>query len=150
VKRTSILIVLIVTLALTAIAVANPAASTFVGEAKCKMCHKIQHTSWAATKHAKAFQSLKPAEQKDPKCVNCHVTNNDAAMPGVQCEQCHGAGSAYMNMKVMKDPAAARANGLIEANKALCEKCHNKQSPTFKGFNFDEAVKKVHDHKPKA
>jgi Cytochrome c554 and c-prime len=150
VKKLSIFVVLIVTLALTASVMANPPEHKFVGEAKCKMCHKIQDTSWAATKHAKAFDALKPNEQKDAKCFGCHVTNNDPAMPGVQCEACHGGGGDYMTMKVMKDPAAAKAAGLVKPDKAACEKCHNKQSPTFKGFNFEEAVKKVHDHKPKA
>ena len=28
---------------------------TYVGADKCKLCHKIEYTSWAATKHAKAF-----------------------------------------------------------------------------------------------
>jgi hypothetical protein len=53
-----------------------------------------------------------------------------------------------MAMSVMKKKAEAIAAGLVEPTKAVCEKCHNKQSPTFKGFNFEEAVKKVHAHKP--
>jgi hypothetical protein len=36
-------------------------------------------------------------------------------------------------------------NGLIEPNEEVCKKCHNKKSPTFKGFDFKEWVKKV-DH----
>lgn len=129
----------------------------FVGVAKCKMCHKIQATSWANTKHAKAADVLKPEEQKNPKCTECHMTGKTADNPGVQCEACHGAGKDYMTMKVMKDPAAAKTAGCItNPSKEVCTHCHAAKSPTgnpnpnFKAFNYDEAVKKVHDHKPKA
>ena len=121
----------------------------FVGPEKCKICHKIQYASWSVTKHAKAIQALKPEEQKDAKCFGCHVTNSDASMPGVQCEQCHGAGGEYQGLKVMKDHAASVAAGLLLPTKDDCVKCHNSKSPQFKGFNFDEAAKKVHEHKPK-
>ncbi len=38
----------------------------YVGADKCKMCHKKDgvHPSWLETKHAKAWESLKPADQK--------------------------------------------------------------------------------------
>lgn len=134
----------------SAVALAAAPDHKYIGAQKCKICHKIQHTSWLATKHAKAFETLKPAEQKDPKCYQCHVTDNDAAMVGVQCEQCHGPGSDYQGLKVMKDRAASIAAGLILPTKEVCVQCHNSKSPNFKGFNFDEAVKKVHEHKPKA
>jgi hypothetical protein len=129
----------------------------FVGAAKCKMCHKIQNTSWLASKHAKAADVLKPEEQKNPKCTECHMTGKAAENPGVQCEACHGAGKDYMTMKVMKDPVAAKAAGCtVKVTKETCVKCHAAKSPSgnpntnFKSFNYEEAVKKVHDHKPKA
>jgi hypothetical protein len=59
-----------------------------VGAEKCgKMCHKVQFESWAKSKHG-----LDRAK-------------------GANCETCHGAGSAYMPMSVMKDPAKAKAAG---------------------------------------
>ena len=135
---------------------ASAADHEFVGVAKCKMCHKIQATSWAATKHAKAADLLKPEEQKNPKCTECHMTGKAAEFPGVQCESCHGPGKDYMSMKVMKDPAAAKAAGCItKVPKEVCQKCHAAKSPTgnpnpnFKSFHYEEGVKKVHDHKPK-
>lgn len=144
-----------VVLLLTALALAGSTAAAaaaehkYVGTEKCKICHKIQHTSWSVGKHAKAFQSLKPEEQKDRKCFTCHVTNGNAAMPGVQCEQCHGPGSDYMGVKVMQNRAAAVAAGLKIPTKEDCVQCHNAKSPNFKGFDFDTAVKAVHKHKPK-
>ena len=91
-----------------------------VGSAKCKMCHKVEFDSWAKTKHATA----------DPK---------------TECETCHGNGAAHIKMSVMKDPAQAKAGGLIaKPEKATCTaKCH--KPAEFK----DEMLTKVHDKKPK-
>lgn len=124
------------------------AQHAFVGPEKCKMCHKVEYTSWAATKHAKAWDSLKPAEQTNAKCNVCHSTKLPE-YTGVSCEACHGAGGDYWKMSVMKDKNLAIQNGLVIPDEKVCVKCHNKQSPTFKGFNFAEAKTKVHEHKAK-
>ncbi|MFH1070514.1 MAG: multiheme c-type cytochrome, partial [Candidatus Glassbacteria bacterium] len=95
-----------------------------------------------------------PAE--DPKCLKCHVTAFDApaAMKdvkysnaeGITCETCHGPGSDYSPIKVMKDRAASVAAGLILPEVSTCVKCHNQQSPTFKSFNCAEMWAKIaHD-----
>jgi hypothetical protein len=155
-KRFVLLVTLTAMLGVGLFFTVSAADHEFVGVAKCKMCHKIQATSWAATKHAKAADILKPEEQKNPKCTECHMTGKTAENPGVQCESCHGAGKDYMSMKVMKDPAAAQAAGCVtKVTKEICVQCHVAKSPkgnpnpSFKAFNYEEAVKKVHDHKPK-
>src|SRR5512145_3258941 len=52
----------------------KPAAKpSYIGSAKCKMCHIAQHKAWAASKHAAAFAALKPDEAKKKECVGCHV-----------------------------------------------------------------------------
>jgi hypothetical protein len=92
-----------------------------VGSDKCaKMCHKVQYESWAASKHG-------------------------TATPKTECETCHGNGADYMKMSVMKDPAAAKAAGLIaKPDKASCTaKCH--KPAEFK----DDMIAKVHAHKAK-
>ncbi|HUJ79410.1 MAG TPA: multiheme c-type cytochrome, partial [Nitrospiria bacterium] len=53
---------------------ASGEAPAYVGVAKCKICHSKQFKVWSDSKHTKAFEALKPAEQKDPKCLGCHVT----------------------------------------------------------------------------
>jgi hypothetical protein len=123
---------------------------TFIGADKCRICHKVEHTSWATTKHAKALESLKPEEQKKKECVECHTTGAKNELPGVQCEACHGAGSEYKTMSIMKDKQKAIAAGLIIPTEKVCVQCHNKKSPTFKGFDWTEMSKKVHDKKKKA
>ena len=93
-----------------------------VGADKCaKMCHKVEFQSWSETPHAKL-------EAK-----------------GATCETCHGPGSAYMTLSVMKDPAKAKAAGLIaKPDKASCSPCHKAGSVT------DAMMTKIHAHKPKA
>ena len=92
-----------------------------VGADKCaKMCHKVEYESWAKTKHA-------------------------TSTPKTECETCHGNGADYMKMSVMKDPAAAKAAGLIaKPDKASCTaKCH--KAAEFK----DDMMAQVHDKKKK-
>jgi hypothetical protein len=113
----------------------------YIGAAKCKMCHKVSYASWAETPHAKAFDKLKPEEQSKAECLKCHATGDSAELPGVQCEACHGAGGGYKSMKVMKDPEAARAAGLLIPDEAFCRKCHEGAPHDQPAFDYAEAVK---------
>ena len=72
---------------------------------------------------------------------------------GFQCETCHGPGSEYKSMKVMKNRAEAVELGLVvwesdEAIAKMCQGCHNEESPTFIGFNFDEMYPKIKHNIP--
>lgn len=129
----------------------------YVGSKKCKMCHNkepkgAQFTQWSESKHAKAMESLSAEEAKDPKCLKCHSTygsvNPDLVLTlkveeGVSCESCHGPGSKYFPTGIMKNKEKAMANGMIMPTKEVCEKCHNAESPHFKGFDFAEYVKQI-------
>ena len=116
----------------------------YVGEKACKMCHKVEYDSWMTTKHATAWATLKPEEQKKAECAGCHQTGKTAAdsmIVNVSCEACHGPGSEYKAMTKMKDLKLATAAGLMMPTEATCVQCHNKNSPNFKAFSFAEAVK---------
>lgn len=140
----------------------------YVGVKTCGMCHKSEKQGkqlgiWEASKHSKAYKTLeseeaqriskekgltKPANES-PECLKCHVTGygQDASLfdakfdmkDGVQCEACHGPGSDYKTMSVMKDKEKAVAAGLVLGDEKLCKTCHNEESPTFdkeKGFDY--------------
>ncbi|MEW6337936.1 MAG: multiheme c-type cytochrome [Acidobacteriota bacterium] len=126
----------------------SDAEPTFIGAAKCKMCHKLQHDSWLETKHAKATESAKNANDMkfEAACLGCHATNADEALTGVQCEACHGPGSDYKSIQVMKDRAKAVANGLVIPTQATCNRCHDGKEHR-KAVKFDVTV--VHAHKKK-
>jgi hypothetical protein len=132
----------------------------YIGAVKCKMCHNKadkgeQFNKWQAGPHAKAMESLKGDEAKDPKCLKCHSTAASVdskllagikAEEGVSCESCHGPGSMYKTAAIMKNQKLSLAKGLILPEEAVCKTCHNEESPHYKGFNFEEYVAKIaHD-----
>lgn len=129
----------------------------YIGAAKCKTCHNkpatgAQYKQWLGTKHATAMESLKGDEKNDPKCLKCHSTvgHVDESLiatlkvsEGVSCESCHGAGAGYKSNSVMKSREKSLAKGLIMPTEQVCLQCHNDESPHFKGFDYDEYVKKI-------
>jgi hypothetical protein len=135
------------------------AQNKYIGADKCKMCHNKpekgeQYNKWFSDPHSKAYAALKGDDATNPKCLKCHATAAcDASLnggvkltEGVSCESCHGPGSMYKTLTIMKDRTKAIANGLIVPNEALCKKCHNSESPNFKGFNYTEYLAKIkHD-----
>lgn len=164
--------------AVNVVAHATEGGWQFIGVDGCKMCHKTeksgdQYGKWMESKHAKAFEVLgteaaKTAAvaagiegnpQEADECLQCHVTGHGAPAEmlgakytkeeGVGCESCHGAGSGYKAKKTMEDQAASIAAGLIMPTEAQCRSCHNEKSPTFKEFNYEEAVKKIAHPTPK-
>ncbi len=142
------------------ISVVNAQDFKYIGAAKCKMCHNKadkgeQFNKWAASPHAKAMASLKGADAKNPKCLKCHSTaaSVDQSLvatitveEGVSCESCHGPGSAYKVATIMKDKKMALTKGMTLPEEKVCKKCHNEESPNYKGFNYKEyAAKIAHD-----
>ena len=172
-KLSRFLIMLV--LGLFVVAASAPAQNKYVGAKMCKACHNSEKQGkifdvWSKTKHAEAYKTLASAKANEiakskgiakpaaeaKECLECHAKPIDEkildkgydAKDGVQCELCHGAGSAYKNMAVMKDKAKVFAAGLTEfKDKATIEKfcrtCHNDKSPTFKEFKFDEMWGKI-------
>ncbi len=151
----------------------------YVGVAKCKTCHNTkksgkQYTIWKNGPHAKAMESLKSEKalayakkhgiadpSKDPKCTKCHSTMASVDQKlidpkgkltmeeGVSCESCHGPGSAYKKMSIMKNHEKALANGLIVPDEKVCTTCHNKENPFYKPFDFKKYAAKIAHPTPK-
>lgn len=139
---------------------------TYVGATKCKTCHKSdkrgnQIKLWQESKHSQSYEYLKtdraldsakkraleihPTEAAD--CLKCHGPLHEKApelkTEGVTCEVCHGAGSGYKSLKIMKDREEASKNGLIvygtpETRKKLCLTCH-----TSEEFDFETSWEKI-------
>jgi len=91
---------------------------TRVGAAKCRVCHKLQYASWSETAHAKRE-------------------------PPLDCESCHGPGSEYKSLSVMKDSEKAKAAGLVLPDATFCMTCHRQ------GWS-DDLLQKAHAHKEPA
>ena len=73
---------------------------------------------------------------------------DSADLPNVQCEACHGPGSEYKSMSIMKDKEKAIAAGLVLPTEKTCLGCHTGAPHEQPKFNYQEAVKEgVHEHK---
>ena len=145
----------------------------YTGVAACAACHKgpahgFQFSKWRDGPHARAFAVLateraaeiaaKAGVGGDPQtsaaCLSCHTTGHGVAATsfapefdhrdGVQCESCHGPGSAYSAEEVMKDADAAKKAGLIKAVESTCRPCHEKPClDDAEPFDYDAAVKAI-------
>ena len=136
----------------------------YIGAKKCKTCHNsakkgAQYKLWTESKHAQAFLTLASPEaikfaaeqgiknpQKAPECLQCHVTGYGEPADhfaatfseslGVQCESCHGAGSAYYKKKPMMEIRSKKVTpetyGLVMPTAEICAKCHNEKSRSGK------------------
>lgn len=132
---------------------AAPKKPVYVGVRVCAGCHtgqKIgnQYSIWLHSKHGQAYAVLAKPEglemaklsglrtlpQDSAICLGCHATSwnaeeweKDATFhieDGVQCEGCHGPGSEYASLEVMKDRQAAMKAGLRLPDRDYCVNCH--------------------------
>ena len=159
----------------------NDSEFKYIGATKCgSVCHKgesngSQYDIWQSSKHSKAYQTLltpeadKIAKDKGfttaaaetPECIKCHVLGKELneseftetfdKTQGVQCETCHGPGSEYKPIPVMKDKELAKQKGLIihkDDKQEFCTTCHNAESPTFKGFELETEWEKIKHLRP--
>lgn len=131
-----------------------------------------QYPKWKDSAHAKAFDVLGTPEaaeiakkkgiegspQEAAACMKCHSTawglSAEALAAtkltmdeGVSCESCHGPGSGYWKKNVMEQVAEgeveAASVGLVLPTEETCKRCHNEESPTFKGFDFKTYAAKI-------
>jgi hypothetical protein len=127
----------------------------YVGTARCKMCHNkeekgAQFSKWEASRHAKAFETLK-SEQAAQIAADKGIEGNAWKAP--ECLKCHTTGFGAGGYEVMGDDfwnpadddkvgrkAVKRMNGLQVVG---CEACHGagsayKSSKTMKAIYSGE------------
>jgi len=146
----------------------------YVGEKVCRSCHHLQgnrnqYNPWRMSKHANAYSSLFNSESieiaelsgidiepfNSPICLGCHTTayneedwERDPSFhfeDGVQCEQCHGPGSDYIDVDIMQDREEAIKSGLKYPQKRDCLVCHKEKNShvavlNSKKFVYEEAL----------
>lgn len=160
-------LILVLTLAAACVFIVNLFAQefTYVGSAKCKICHRTeaqgqQFPIWEGTKHAKSFTVLTSDDAKalaadapdNAECLKCHGPLADFKAEGVTCEVCHGPGSAYKSLSVMKDHDGSVAKGMtdfasVDVIKKQCAGCHE-NNPHDKPFDFETAWAKIKHPRP--
>ncbi len=149
----------------------------YVGEKACRECHhdmgtRNQFNPWRLSPHADAYAALAMPEAKEiaklsgidvdpfesPICLGCHATasttepweRNDIFYieDGIQCEMCHGPGSAYMDEQIMIDPEKAMMNGLKRPDESQCMICHKEKGShiaviNVKKFDYQDALNTI-------
>lgn len=150
----------------------------YTGVRKCVKCHETEKTGnqydiWQGSKHSLAWYSLLTPKadniakdmgfntkaSQTPQCIKCHVLGKDINYnelqttfnieDGVQCETCHGPGSRYSFLPIMKDKEWAGEFGLIihKEKEQFCISCHNSDSPTYNSslnkFDYDRFWEKI-------
>jgi hypothetical protein len=131
-----------------------------VGQNNCIECHKEIVDKLAGSKHNRAYITLVEKQvESNASCVKCHVVGygsawgwnvkeNQPALQGVQCENCHGPASYHLDIYSRKQiPADLQADGrdkhgLLPAGEATCVKCHDvDNSPNFNFRAYWEQIK---------
>jgi predicted CXXCH cytochrome family protein len=126
-------------------------ASVFIGfsdpaaeQTTCGNCHVLKQQSWIRTGHARAWADLQAGDTASASCDRCHTTNgssNTAAdtagfldataatrkyFEDVQCEACHGPGSAHVMVPDAEDtkpiPYLVSYDSLLGVG---CGTCHS-------------------------
>jgi hypothetical protein len=117
-----------------------PGDDSFAGTEACADCHEADTRAWAASRHAKAIESLRATgDDADPMCVRCHVVGYgtgrgfaaaDGAPPlgSVGCESCHGARGRHVEERRAGHADARRP----AASERTCLPCHDgEHDPQF-------------------
>ncbi len=109
----------------------EPGTAHYLGIDACSTCHVEEHAFWLTTSHAKAYATLSVAHKEfNLDCVGCHVTGYEKPggstvtfvekLENVQCEVCHGPGSAHVDGGGDKSKISRRPS------ESLCaEACHH-------------------------
>lgn len=112
-----------------------PESYQIAGSAACQECHPRDCQSWAASRHAHAWEPLvEHHAQVDSYCQQCHTTG--FGLPGgfvsagrtverasVGCESCHGPALAHVKQPTSRTLFVARDE---------CLRCHDRDnSPDF-------------------
>jgi hypothetical protein len=158
---------------------ADAPKNDYVGAGKCKMCHNGMmgnkqkvYDAWAATKHARAFASLKattPEQLKkmnellkttvkdhpetDAACVSCHVTGykQPGGYPGADSLKsavvafvgCEAChGPGSQHLAVPMSDKAGRKASMLVPTVETCKKCHTPELSPK--FDFAVMSKMVH------
>ncbi len=97
----------------------------FMGNNNCKACHTEMYTDWRQTDHARAYTALRAGSmQTEPECLVCHTTGyrhhngfdeeKRTNLTQVQCEACHGYGTAH-----------SRDGDMLDVARESCAACHD-------------------------
>lgn len=97
----------------------------YLGDHNCRACHTEIHAQWRQTSHARSYMTLRARNmQFEPDCLSCHTTgyrhhngydeHERTNLINVQCESCHGYGTAHV-----------RDGSMLKVARDSCTECHD-------------------------
>ena len=159
-KRAIPVVLILISLAAAAVMTAaddQPEQNEYVGNSakQCALCHQQQVEAWQQWPMATTWERLSEKEQADSECIACHSTGfGDSGgfaslketpnLAGVHCEACHGPAKHHLAAPMMD--REQRRSTILNPDRDCCESCHNDNSPTFNGFDYEKALAALHDH----
>jgi hypothetical protein len=116
----------------------------FVGNSKCRLCHRKFFIGRKQDPHDKAMKSLiETGYETNPRCLICHSTGYGVTggftdmqktprLANVQCEGCHGPGNIHIKLAKtqMKNKKKFISGGFLagqdnpDSLKKMCVNCH--------------------------
>ena len=115
------------------------AEHAYVGSKDCKKCHMKLYKSWAKTKAATAFETLKPGQAGEAKTKYGLDPNKDYTKDK-SCLSCHVTGFGGKDGYAIPDPTDKKAVKTAENLEGSgCESCHG---PGGKYIELFKEIKK--------
>ncbi len=113
----------------------------YVGNSKCRLCHREFFIGRKKDKHDFAFKRLvETGYETNPKCLVCHTTGfgvptgfksieETPRLANVQCEGCHGPGSLHIKIarKTKKGGGFLASPNDPITQKKMCNACHTER-----------------------
>jgi hypothetical protein len=120
---------------------AEPAKpADYVGMKKCKACHYKYYKAWVKLKHAQSWEKVPEKYRGEERCIKCHTTGygeptgfvsvaKTPRLTSVQCEVCHGPGSAHAEAVENDKPEEEFRSLINKVPQNVCIKCHKPHEP---------------------
>ncbi|MBN1515533.1 hypothetical protein JXA32_03080 [Candidatus Sumerlaeota bacterium] len=144
-------------------------SNRYVGVRMCANCHEQEHTSWQATQHAHALETLREKKRHyDPDCLKCHTVGymqggfynleKTPHLGDVQCEVCHGPGYLHTDerQRMLLQLALSRKTNQpgvqtykhrmrTAFDESFCVQCHDVDNDSH--FDFMQDIKSISHQK---
>lgn len=126
----------------------NSGDYNYVGNSKCRLCHRNFFLGRKNDPHDHAMEELVSSKnEKNPHCLRCHSTGHGTPtgfvdmektprLANVQCEGCHGPGNVHIALakdKVKNETKKFTGGGFLagegttEVLKNICASCHTER-----------------------
>jgi len=136
----------------------------YVGNTKCRLCHRKFFLGRKKDPHDYAMKSLKGGYEENPKCLPCHSTGygvpngfvskkETPKLANVQCEGCHGPGNRHIKIarKTKKGGGFLAGTDRPDVLEKMCKSCHTERwNRSYKDFHAAYAKYKNADPNKKS